>query len=277
MPERDPAVLRRHFDIERELADRLRAASPAERQSLYAVVYDELFRRVPDHPQHTRKAEPTRQAADMRRQLRLLQHFMTDATVYLEIGAGDGFLTREVARRVKHAYAVDVSQIIADADSLPTNCTRMIVSGMKLDIASESVDLAYSNQFVEHLHPEDAVDHLREVARTLRRGGRYVIITPHRYSGPHDISRYFSNEPQGFHLHEYSYGEMIERLRASGFAGREAWTGIKGHFFRLPLFLLLGVEKVLGLLPRGWCRWLASSRLLRVVVGSVVVVGIVAM
>lgn len=274
MPQRDLAALRRHFDIERELADRLRAAGSAERQSLYAVVYDERFRRVPDHPQHTRKAEPTRQAADARRQLRLLQHFMTAAAVYLEIGAGAGYLTRNVARTVKHAYAVNVSEIIADADSLPANFTRMIGSGMKLDIAPESVDLAYSNQLVEHLHPEDAIDHLCAVARTLRPGGRYVIITPHRYSGPHDISQYFSLEPQGFQLHEYSYGEMIERLHAGGFAGREAFTGIKGHFFRLPLFPLLGVEKFLGLLPRGVCRWLTSRRPLRIVSGNVVIVGI---
>lgn len=157
---------------------------------------------------------------------------------------------------------------------LPANFTRLNASGTKLDIARESIDLAYGNQLIEHLHTEDAMDHLREVARTLRPGGRYVIITPHRYSGPHDISKYFSDEPQGFHLHEYSYGEMIERLRASGFTGREAWTGIKAHFFRLPLFLVLGIEKFLGLLPRGLCRWLASRRPLRIVLENVVVVGI---
>ena len=45
--------LRQHYDVERELADRLRTASKDERRTLYAEVYDELFKRVPLHPQHT--------------------------------------------------------------------------------------------------------------------------------------------------------------------------------------------------------------------------------
>ena len=43
--------IRQHYIIERELADRLRHASREERRAgLYAAVYNELFRRVPDHP-----------------------------------------------------------------------------------------------------------------------------------------------------------------------------------------------------------------------------------
>ena len=38
--------LRRHFEIERELADRLRKAPKERRKRLYAEVYAELFRRV---------------------------------------------------------------------------------------------------------------------------------------------------------------------------------------------------------------------------------------
>src|SRR5712692_8694627 len=47
--------LYRHYEIERELADQLRAAPPELRKELYRTVYNELFRRVPDHPQLTRK------------------------------------------------------------------------------------------------------------------------------------------------------------------------------------------------------------------------------
>ena len=51
--QRTPEQLRHHYEVERELADRLRSASREERKQLYAGVYDELFRRVPDHPQLT--------------------------------------------------------------------------------------------------------------------------------------------------------------------------------------------------------------------------------
>mgnify|MGYP003656980348 CR=1 FL=1 len=42
--------LRNHFLVEKELAARLRTASPEERPALYETLYDELFRRVPDTP-----------------------------------------------------------------------------------------------------------------------------------------------------------------------------------------------------------------------------------
>ncbi len=38
--------LRRHFEIERELANRLRASSKEDRRTLYGEIYEELFRRV---------------------------------------------------------------------------------------------------------------------------------------------------------------------------------------------------------------------------------------
>jgi hypothetical protein len=55
---RTRAQLREHYEVERELADALRRAGPHERRSLYATLYDELFRRVPHHPQLTRKVTP---------------------------------------------------------------------------------------------------------------------------------------------------------------------------------------------------------------------------
>lgn len=47
-----------------------------------------------------------------------------------------------------------------------------------LPFADASVDLCYSEHFLEHLYPEEAVDHLREVARILKPGGVYRIVVP---------------------------------------------------------------------------------------------------
>ena len=68
--------LRAHYLVERELADRLRAATAAERPRLYSAVYDELYRRVPDHPQLTRKADPDSQREAVALKLRLLSPFL---------------------------------------------------------------------------------------------------------------------------------------------------------------------------------------------------------
>lgn len=47
-----------------------------------------------------------------------------------------------------------------------------------LPFAGASVDLCYSEHFLEHLYPEEAVDHLRDVARILKPGGVYRIVVP---------------------------------------------------------------------------------------------------
>jgi tetratricopeptide (TPR) repeat protein len=46
---RPPEQIREQYDVERELADRLRAASREERKQLYTELYEELFRRIPHH------------------------------------------------------------------------------------------------------------------------------------------------------------------------------------------------------------------------------------
>ena len=56
------AELRRQFAVEKELADRLKAASREERTELYGMVYDELFRRLPDLPQVRQRQDPAAQA-----------------------------------------------------------------------------------------------------------------------------------------------------------------------------------------------------------------------
>jgi hypothetical protein len=49
---RSPERLIAHYELERRLADRLRAASRDERSRLHhAEVYSELFNSLPDHPQ----------------------------------------------------------------------------------------------------------------------------------------------------------------------------------------------------------------------------------
>src|SRR5262245_16108268 len=100
---RDAAALRRHYLVERELADCLRRAGPAQRKALYRTVYDELFRRVPDHPQHSRKIDPVRHQARTAQQLRLLSPHLSPDKVYLEVGAGDCHLTMAVAAETRCA------------------------------------------------------------------------------------------------------------------------------------------------------------------------------
>src|SRR5690242_20471759 len=86
---RTPEQLRQHYDVERELANRLRNASKADRAHLYGEVYNELFRRVPFHPQLRRIADPRLVRGIVSNKVALLSRYLTPSTVFLELGAGD--------------------------------------------------------------------------------------------------------------------------------------------------------------------------------------------
>jgi hypothetical protein len=48
-------------------------------------------------------------------------------------------------------------------------------------------------------------------------GGVYLLETPNRLVGPGDVSRFFVETAQGFHLREYSIDELVPLLRENGF------------------------------------------------------------
>ncbi len=136
---------------------------------------------------------------------------------YLEIGCGDAALTLAMANRAAIAYGCDVTDALVDGAAAPPNFRMILSDGVNIPLSAASIDLAYSNQLMEHLHPDDAAAQLREVARVLRQGGRYLCRTPSRLTGPHDISAYFDYEAQGFHLREYDYRSLRRLMLDAGF------------------------------------------------------------
>src|SRR3989344_8006248 len=102
--------LQHQYLVEKELAYKLRTAPQVERRGLYTSLYEEFFKRVPDHP--SLHEERTHTAEKLQYRLALLQPYLTSETIFLEIGAGDCCLSFEVARKVKKVYAVDVSPTV---------------------------------------------------------------------------------------------------------------------------------------------------------------------
>jgi SAM-dependent methyltransferase len=242
--------LKEHYLVERELADRLRYSSKGERQQLYSIVYDELYRRVPHHPQLTYKSSSQERHRVVLGEMRLLQHFLRPEMCFLEVGSGDCALSFEAARRVKKVYAIDVSDEITRSTACPENFALILSNGSSVDVEPQTVNVAYSFQLMEHLHPEDASDQLQSIYHALKKGGEYVCVTPNRLNGPHDISAYFDPIPTGFHLKEYTVTELSDLFRKVGFSRVTPWIGIKGHFARCPLWPIRICEKFLSTLPR---------------------------
>ena len=156
------------------------------------------------------------------------------------------------------------SPILLKLDRAPENFSFVLSDGSSIPIPAESVDVAYSNQLMEHLHPNDALEQLGNIYRSLKYGGIYCCITPSRVSGPHDISVYFDTVARGLHLKEYSYRELHDLFRRAGFRRVSYALGPLGQAVPPPLLFVL--EAVLDEVPGSWrpalCQNAVTRRLL---------------
>lgn len=259
--------LRLHYTVERRLADRLRQAQTAEeRRAIFATMYDELFSLVPDHPRllARRNAQAERDQG-ITWDLAQLRPFLEPGCVFLEIGAGDCALSMRVAKDAGHVYAVDICDQTRTA--LPANVSLVLSDGSDIDVPEGSVDVAFSDQLMEHLHPDDAKVQLASIHRALRTGGAYVCITPNRLYGPSDISAYFDDVARGFHLREYTVFEVKRVLREAGFRRVRAYVGARGYFLRCPVLVIEALERALDALPARLRRGIADNKLMRALLG----------
>lgn len=260
-----------HYRVEKKLARKLMNSEKEERKALYAEVYDELFRRVPKHPQLIEKRDYRQRREMAMQKLCLIRRYLRPDSVFLEIGPGDCALSLEVAKEVKKVFGIDVSQEIARAIKYPSNFELIISDGSSVEVQEGSVDVAYSNQLMEHLHPEDAKAQLKNIFTALSQRGVYICITPNKISGPHDISKYFDENPTGFHLKEYSISELRKAFLEAGFSRIKTYIGGRGIYLRFPLGILLCIEGTLFYFPEKLRKKITRTFFFRALLGIIIV------
>jgi SAM-dependent methyltransferase len=255
---RSVARIRAHYEIEKELANRLRNSSRAERTTLYPLVHDELYRLVPDHPLLLPRSEGDSNRY-LRTQFRFVKRFINSGVTFLEIGPGDCSLAAKVARLAKQVVAVDVSRAIPKSVENLSNFRLVISDGCSIPVPPGSIDIAYSNQLMEHLHPDDAAEQVHNIYKALAPGGVYLCVTPNRLTGPHDVSMSFDTEATGLHLKEYTITELSTLFEKEGFSRVHAYVGARGRYLTLPVGALVLVERMLWSLPQSIRRRIALT------------------
>jgi SAM-dependent methyltransferase len=250
-----------HYLVEKEIAGRLKAADRAGRSRIYSGMYEELFARVPDHPRLIGVRDPASRETRNRKAYALVERFVGSETDFVEFAPGDCTFAYIVCGIARTVIGVDISDQSVKSPPAPANFKLRVYDGFTLDRPDASADLVFSDQFIEHLHPEDLADHFRLAQRLLKTGGSYIFRTPHAFHGPFDISAYFSTIAEGLHLKEWTYGELRRVLRTAGFSSWRGGLKRKGRYHELPVGLFAGYEKMIGWLPHR-ARRIAARALL---------------
>jgi SAM-dependent methyltransferase len=257
-PDRTLEQVWNHYQVEAALAQRLKAADRDGRRRIFETMYDELFAAVPDHPRLTQRAGKELTAEANRAKMNLLRRWIDKTSLVVEFAPGDCEFAAAIAPHVRRVIGVDISDQRPAARQWPDNFEFVVYDGFALpEIPPASVDVIFSHQFIEHLHPEDTISHLRLAHSILKPGGCYVIHTPHAASGPWDVSRYFCDNPEGFHLKEWTYGELRRCLRDIGFSRVEAVVAKRGLNFNMPYIYFTATEAMLRSVGRTTARRIA--------------------
>ena len=217
-------------------AKRLRECNAHERKMLYFEAYSVVSKLgakefSSDNPEK-------RTAGTSKELVQLLSHMVDKEQRVLEIGCGRGYTCLKLAPYIKSMVGIEVSEsaIIESKKLLSKNkiknveIRRTSATELKNNFNNNEFDSCISIELIEHLHPEDAKEHLKQVFLVLKPGGKYIINMPNRLSGPHDITKEeFPDEKEalGFHLNESTYEEMINIMKSIGFYRFKAFYPLK--------------------------------------------------
>jgi len=124
----------------------------------------------------------------------LSQYGLNKKDNVLEVGCGDGRLTREIALRVAYLTAIDTDENIlsATADNIP-EVRFELASGENLPFSEKLFDTVI---FTLSLHHQCAQTALKEAFRVTKQNGRIIVIEPCTYGQIEKICNIYENEDE---------------------------------------------------------------------------------
>jgi SAM-dependent methyltransferase len=178
----------------------------------------------------------------------------------LDVGCGEGRLTRELRARGYDAAGFDTSErLVAEARAADPAGSYAVAAADALPVEDGAAALVVCVNVLMHVEDLDAV--LRELGRALVRGGSLLVGLVHpvaeagRYDEEHDelrVTRYFEREPHGvplghvevFHQHR-TIEDYVRAFLGAGFALADL-REVPGRTGTTPLYLDVLLERVAG-------------------------------
>ncbi|MFO0943750.1 MAG: class I SAM-dependent methyltransferase [Pirellulales bacterium] len=111
-----------------------------------------------------------------------------------------------------------------------------------LEHVQSTFSVAYWNDVFEHIPVDEIHEYLTRLYGLLKPGGVLVTITPNWHMRPSDVTMNFRpprSQAEGFHLKEYTLGEVCNLLHAAGFSAVQTPAFISRNKIHLNGFLSL--------------------------------------
>lgn len=144
--------------------------------------------------------------------VRTLRRWFADATDYLEVGCGTGFVLAGIVRAFPQLRATG-TEVLADglehAGRRSPSARLLQLDARALPFEAE-FDVIGAFDVLEHIREDEAV--LAQFHRALRPGGGVLL------SVPQHPSLWSSQDDLAHHVRRYRRGELEAKLRAAGFA-----------------------------------------------------------
>lgn len=138
------------------------------------------------------------------------QKLINHDSVILDIGAGEGYLIKNLKSREKHAI-----------DTNPSISELFKNSGINLHIlrippinifANDYFDYVFISNFLEHLNsPQEVLEVLTDVYKILKPNGKVIILQPNFYLLGHEYFKFID------HKVIITHENLEEALRITGF------------------------------------------------------------
>ena len=136
----------------------------------------------------------------------------------LEVGTGMGYGVEVIAPKATRYISID--KALPKNPLQLENCDYYEMEVPPIGFENSAFDAVVSFQVIEHI--EKDIDFVREVARVLRTGGRFVVSTP---NAPMSLTR------NPWHVREYNADELRNLLEC--------------HFSKVEAYGVVGNEKVM--------------------------------
>jgi SAM-dependent methyltransferase len=215
-PEINAHHVEKHLRLEFELTKRLLASTRETRWETFSDCYTTLYKELP----WLNKTDDELDGM-VGHDLVPWRSLLGSKARIFEVGSGQARLLKYLTSIGHSCVATEItsergSKHLEEGDGLVWRITDG-VNLAKFE-KTQSNDFIISSQVVEHLHPDDLIEHFENSRMILKPGGEYIFDTPHRGAGPHDLSLVFGLDRAVFmHLREYNFLELRAALRAAGF------------------------------------------------------------